>query len=87
MLFFSSLLSRFSFVSVLFDFNASLNDVAPEAVILFSSVHSTRYKPVKKASFYIDVNWRINKSDLPNRFLCKGRCSSEGTLSQSSVHP
>ena len=35
-LFLLSSLSRFSFVSVLFDFSASLNDVAPDSLTLLS---------------------------------------------------
>ena len=47
MLFLLYILSRLSFVSVVFDFNASLNDVAPVSPISFS-VDANNTKSMKQ---------------------------------------
>ena len=75
---------RLSFVSVLFDFSASLHDAAPLSLILLSVgiIHIIGETVV---AFKTCVN--IMKSDTPNPLFCKGQCSSKGKFSSSLICP
>ena len=81
----SSLL-RLSSMSVMFDFNESLNDVTPVSPILLT-FDSIQHKPVKQYLFWT-VFWRCTViSNIPNSFFCMERCSSKDKHSQSSIRP
>ena len=64
-LFLLSSLSRLRFESVVFDFNASLNDVAPVSPMLFS-VDDTQHKTVKLTRLKLVPLLYVVVSDHPN---------------------
>ncbi len=70
----------------MFDFNASLNDVAPVAPVKLPVVviqHENR-----ETVFILNsVKWVFAISDSSNLLLCIERCSSKDKLSQSSIRP
>ena len=76
--------NRLSFVSVVFDFNASPNDVAPVSPILFP-VFVTKKQPCE--NFFSPCVFSVAKSDLQNRLLSMEGCSSKDKISQSSIRP